>query len=200
MTTVNEVPINELITDGIIDPSKQWQSNPFFVYLQSWFGGASPNVAPADDCPQCSCGKTNPDGRVFGGDETGVNEYPWMAILLYNNEFFCGGSLINDRFVLTAAECVDDKQGTMQNIIVRLLEHDRSMDNETTLIDRQVKSITINPKFNKTSHDSDIALIEFTEPVKFQDNLRPVCLPESDFDYDDSTGNVTGWGGLSDER
>lgn len=52
------------------------------------------------------CGVKNETGRIVGGEETAVNEYPWMARLSYFGRFYCGGTLINDRYVLTAAHCV----------------------------------------------------------------------------------------------
>lgn len=43
---------------------------------------------------------------ICSGKETLRNIYPWMARLSYLGQFFCGGTLINDRYVLTAAHCV----------------------------------------------------------------------------------------------
>lgn len=53
-----------------------------------------------------ACGERNDDGRIVGGKPTGRNEYPWLVKLSYFNRFYCGGMLINDRYVLTAAHCV----------------------------------------------------------------------------------------------
>ena len=167
----------------------------FLLWIQSWFGGANTtDLTPAQDCPLCVCGKTNLN-RLLNGNETGVNQYPWMAILLYNNEFFCGGSLINDRFVLTAAHCFEFiEQNSIKNITVRLLEHDRSTDTETKLIDRNVQSVLIHPKFTDDTYNNDIVLVKFTKPVKFDEVLKPVCLPTPLLDYDGYNGVVTGWG------
>nr|CAD7438736.1 unnamed protein product [Timema bartmani] len=52
------------------------------------------------------CGLSNEESRIVGGQTTQMNEYPWMARLSYFNRFYCGGMLINDRYVLTAAHCV----------------------------------------------------------------------------------------------
>lgn len=52
------------------------------------------------------CGVRNEESRIVGGQTTRVNEFPWQVRLNYMNKFYCGGTLINDRYVLTAAHCV----------------------------------------------------------------------------------------------
>lgn len=53
-----------------------------------------------------ACGIRNDASRIVGGQTALENEFPWMARLSYFNRFYCGGMLINDRYVLTAAHCV----------------------------------------------------------------------------------------------
>lgn len=52
------------------------------------------------------CGLRNDGKRVVGGDDAALNEFPWQVRLSYLNTFYCGGTLINDRYVITAAHCV----------------------------------------------------------------------------------------------
>lgn len=77
--------------------------NPFLEWLQYVLGitttTESPPLEPATNCGECRCGKTN-NKRIVGGSETGINQYPWMAMLLYSNRFYCGATLINDRYLL----------------------------------------------------------------------------------------------------
>lgn len=44
--------------------------------------------------------------KYYSGEAAGVNEFPWMARLSYFNRFYCGGALVNDRYIVTAAHCV----------------------------------------------------------------------------------------------
>lgn len=82
------------------------------------------------------CGIANIKKRIVGGHETEVNQYPWMAMLTYGNRFYCGASLINDRYVMTAAHCVSGFN--KDRIGVVLLEHNRQTPNESDLIKRKV--------------------------------------------------------------
>ncbi|XP_050096168.1 melanization protease 1-like isoform X2 [Anopheles aquasalis] len=69
--------------------------------------------------PTANCG-WNINNRISNGNKTSPFEYPWMVLLRYlrNGEMVdrCGGSLINNRYVLTAAQCVR----TSSNVKLRI--------------------------------------------------------------------------------
>lgn len=54
--------------------------------------------------------------RILNGQKTHVFDYPWMALIAYklngNIVFRCGGTILNQRYVLTAAHCVTELPGS----------------------------------------------------------------------------------------
>jgi secreted trypsin-like serine protease len=53
-----------------------------------------------------ACGERNEEPRVVGGMGSDTNAFPWLARLIYHKAFGCGASLINDRYVISAAHCI----------------------------------------------------------------------------------------------
>ncbi|XP_011210074.3 trypsin-1-like [Bactrocera dorsalis] len=161
---------------------------------------ASPSTSatpatPMRNCPSCNCGSINTFHRIVGGMDTEVNEYPWMAMLMRRGDFYCGGALINDQYVLTAAHCV--RGFNKRQISVRLLSHNRT-DGRVSTIDRQLDKIMVHDGYSTRNLDNDIALLRFTEPVELRDPLRPVCLAEAGNTYDGELAVVTGWGAVKE--
>ena len=62
------------------------------------------------DGSKYQCGYSDSISHIVGGSDTKPQEYPWMALLGYQGQYLCGGSLINKWYILTAAHCVlEDK-------------------------------------------------------------------------------------------
>ncbi|KAL0881895.1 hypothetical protein ABMA27_001661 [Loxostege sticticalis] len=194
------------------------QDKGFIDWIANLLGGSSTTLRPVqdppDDCPVCQCGIARTRRRIVGGFETKKLEFPWMAVLMYNGRFYCGGSLLNDLYVLTAAHCTAGFR--KEKITVRFLEHDRSVVNETKIVDRNVSQIIRHLRYNPSTYDNDIALLKLSNRVDLSsalkkrvradgsgsgnesDNddvgLRPVCLPSPGLAYSNYSGVVAGWG------
>ncbi|XP_037084134.1 trypsin-1-like isoform X2 [Pollicipes pollicipes] len=144
----------------------------------------------------CACGVPNRGTRVVGGRPSRINEYPWAVALTYRGRFYCGGSLINDRYVLTAAHCIN---GLNHNRVeVTLGEHDRNLPFEA--ITRKIKVLwwLKHPEFNPKTFNNDIALVRMKESVSFSRIMRPVCLPRPGYNYTGEKVTVVGWGRTSE--
>ncbi|EDW74912.1 uncharacterized protein Dwil_GK15931 [Drosophila willistoni] len=145
------------------------------------------------DCPLCRCGLINTlHKKIIGGHETRIHQYPWMAVILLHQRFYCSGSLISDLYVLTVAHCLEGVP--LELITVRFLEHNRS-DSHDLVIERQAAHVKIHELHNPRSFDNDIALIRLNRPLDVDNKpLRPICLPVRDHSFDGELAIVTGWG------
>ncbi|XP_011497936.1 PREDICTED: trypsin-1-like [Ceratosolen solmsi marchali] len=155
----------------------------------------SKTKAPPGPC-YCSCGLRNEDSRIVGGQTTLINEFPWQVRLSYMNRFYCGGTLINDRYVLTAAHCV---KGFMWFMIkVTFGEHDRCTQ-KSTIESRFVARAFIG-NFSFLNFDDDIALLRLSERITLSETIRPVCLPSNkDNLYVGANALASGWGTLHED-
>ena len=60
-----------------------------------------------------------------------------------------------------------------------------------------IDKIIKHPNYDPYSFDYDVALIKLKNPIKFNSNVRPVCLPTTDFDAGTNC-YITGWGDTTD--
>ncbi|XP_054266001.1 trypsin-1-like [Macrosteles quadrilineatus] len=166
-----------------------------------WFANGGSSSSDDDDKPglascHCQCGVSNQEQRIVGGIPTGINRYPWVARLLYNGQFHCGGSLLNQDYVLTAAHCVRNLKRTKIRVI--LGDYDMTSTSDAPAKMRMVSSIVRHRNFDVNSYNHDIALLRLRKPVNYTKNIRPVCLPSTEMDLSGKTGTVVGWGRTSE--
>ncbi|KAG5333776.1 TRYP protein, partial [Acromyrmex heyeri] len=119
-----------------------------------------------------------------------------MVLLLYRGQFYCGGTIINSRHVLTAAHCID--RFDVNKLIARILEHDWNSTGESKTQDFQIEKAIRHPSYSTTNYDNDIALLKLKDAIKFQDSMRPVCLPEKVKTFAGKKGIITGWGAIKE--
>lgn len=98
-------------------------------------------------------------------------------MLQYGGTFYCGGTLISDRHVLTAAHCVHGFNPAKIGVV--LLDHDRSSTTETETITSKVERVIKHNGYNPNNYNSDIAVLKLDMTISFSDKLRPVCLPSA---------------------
>ncbi|KAG4077905.1 hypothetical protein HA402_013839 [Bradysia odoriphaga] len=139
---------------------------------------------------------------MLGGTEVVKDEWPFIAALYYTRtlKYFCGGTIISPKHILTAAHCIQTKfklaKLSPDEITVRLGAYNLADRSETDAFNRSVTAIHIHPdwKFNEEKYDADIAILVLTDSVSFSDHIRPVCMPPENYLMDELLGTVVGWG------
>nr|XP_022909832.1 brachyurin-like [Onthophagus taurus] len=140
--------------------------------------------------------------RIVGGEEAVPNSLPYQVGLLVTFDegtYFCGGSLISPRHVLTAAHCTESLLSRPLEIEVRLGAH-RIQETGGQVIMRTTSYIT-HPDWLPSLLRSDIAIVNLPSTVTLTDNIQPVRLPSrSDIGNDivGTTARISGWGLTSD--
>ena len=132
---------------------------------------------------------------IVGGTNATDKEFPHMALIGYNKSeddfsFVCGGSLISDRFILSAAHCsFSSGLGTATH--AKIGDVTRGINSKNAFMAQIVEKIK-HPGYNKDFIDHDIMLFKLQQSVEFNDWIRPICLPHINEEVDNAV--VTGWG------
>lgn len=133
---------------------------------------------------------------VVGGSPAEEGSWPWQVRLLDDfdpNTGFCGGSLIANNWVLTAAHCVVVGGDVVDQVVVG---HGSVFQSELELVGGDL--IIVHPDYQTNNH-ADLALIRLSEPVSDAD-LIALAKPEDEADLLEPGDvlTVTGWGALWD--
>ena len=155
----------------------------------------------------CGCGQTNvqTEGRIIQGEDARPYSWPMIVSLRAknNNRHYCGGSILSESFILTAAHCVDAfSSGAKAGI--KIVAGIHFLAEKTPLIP-EVDQIYIHPNWTGAlgNVQNDIALIRLSRPLNFTNNpfIARTCLPQPDrsknlTEYPPSATNLVaiGWG------
>lgn len=153
-----------------------------------------------------NCGKQQirTQNLIVNGFSTYAGQFPWHAALYHRTsatslEYVCGGSLISDTFVLTAAHCVQDGSREMntKRVVIFLGLHDRNDFDPTMFQQLLVLEIYTVSGGRWAKLRNDIALLELRSKVRYTDFVQPICIAASEVPVE-TVGIVAGWGMTED--
>ncbi|KAF5892451.1 serine protease 27-like, partial [Clarias magur] len=146
------------------------------------------------------CGRAPLNSFILGGQNVSEGDWPWQVTLQRSGKHrghFCGGSLINKKWVLTAAHCFA-KLPRKRNPVTAYLGKVTFTGINSHQVTRRVEKVILHPKYNSTTKDNDIALLRLHASVTFSKYITPVCLAGLDSVLPENTISwVTGWGNVN---
>ncbi|XP_037818448.1 brachyurin-like [Lucilia sericata] len=139
--------------------------------------------------------------RIVNGAPALPKQIPHqVGLILYIGEdtYWCGGSLLSNIYVLTAGHCAKDAS----KIIVILGANDIDNPNEVGQLRITVyaSGITVHEDYDDSTLENDIAIIEFPEPIVYNDYIKNIKLPKlvgPHLNYAGKMARISGWGKTS---
>ncbi|XP_055622446.1 uncharacterized protein LOC129766011 [Toxorhynchites rutilus septentrionalis] len=131
------------------------------------------------------------NGKIVGGKPVTIDDVPYQVSLLLGSRHFCGGSILNENTILTAAHCVERISPSSLQI--------RAGSNKTSCggLVVAIKSVQSHVDYNAFTMDFDVAILKLKSNLEFGETIAPIDLAYSeDFYQPKSIGIVSGWGTL----
>ncbi|KDR21542.1 hypothetical protein L798_01695 [Zootermopsis nevadensis] len=120
------------------------------------------------------------EGRIVGGEPAVPGEFPWLVSITRRGGHFCGGTIVNKRWVITAAHCMcsGPVELPVEHIRVVVGEHDLSKRETPPSREMGVRRLVLYPGYQCERFNHDIALLELDGEVGWSETAWPACLPQ----------------------
>ncbi|KAJ1151411.1 hypothetical protein NDU88_004193 [Pleurodeles waltl] len=109
---------------------------------------------------------------VVNGYNCAKGSVPWQVYFTYNGGRWCGGSLINQYWIVSAAHCYQPAN----TLVAYLGEYDTTFT-ESTEQAIQVAEVIKHPNYDSTNQNNDIMLVKLSKPAQYNHFVSPIALP-----------------------
>ena len=131
--------------------------------------------------------------RIVGGQGVSISDVPWQALIIAGGKF-CGGSIINESWVLTAAHCLYGIGPTQVSVFTGISNYSQNRSTPST----PVANVIVHPGYNPAGFANDIAMIQLTTPLTLGPTTGIIALPggqdPGSWPAVNTEALVSGWG------
>ncbi|XP_007887786.1 chymotrypsinogen B-like [Callorhinchus milii] len=129
--------------------------------------------------------------RIANGEVAAPGSWPWQASIQDRSDWhFCGGSLIQSQWVITAAQC--GVRANDHRVILGVSDRNLQLQDGQIM---EISKVIVHPQYNPKTMSYDMALLKLEMPVTVNDHVSTVCLPTAtDLFPSGMFCTTTGWG------
>jgi len=111
-----------------------------------------------------------PTVKIVGGEDADIADYPWhVALTTQSGSQFCGGTILDAEWVMTAAHCVNNNTQYIRAGVTNR--------NDTSGQDRSTSQVIRHPQYVTVTQGKDIAMLRLSQPLDFSDpNVQPIGI------------------------
>ncbi|KAK2586780.1 hypothetical protein KPH14_011807 [Odynerus spinipes] len=129
--------------------------------------------------------------KIVGGLTAKEGQFPHQVSLRYENKHYCGGSVLNKRWILTAAHCLSQFNVSKIAVVLGTVTLDKGGDVY------KVSQTIPYKEYNSQKISNDIGLVKVDRDIEFNDKVKPINLPTENFKDVGSYVTLSGWGKTS---
>lgn len=121
------------------------------------------------------------EDRIYGGEYAKPGQFPHMVSLRYRLEMngadtdwihWCGGSILNNRWILSSARCTQRQYSNTSNVVIVVGALQIRNDGRRYHLDRIVN----HPEFHEPSGANDVSLLQTNESIEFTDFVKAIPM------------------------
>ncbi|XP_061613075.1 serine protease 27 isoform X1 [Phyllopteryx taeniolatus] len=142
------------------------------------------------------CGRpTLQENRIVGGMDASDGAWPWQVSVQKDAGHVCGGSIITENWILSAAHCFPNPSDLSSYIVYAGWYYLNNVNPHHSA--HRVSDVVIPSGYVEPHSGKDVALVRLSTALTWSDWIRPVCLPASGTLFPASLQcYVTGWGNI----
>ncbi|XP_018403933.1 PREDICTED: chymotrypsin-1-like [Cyphomyrmex costatus] len=136
-----------------------------------------------------------PSNHIVGGNDAPIGKFPYQVSLRRSERHSCGGSIINQYTILTAAHCISSYRSNPDSLESLTIHAGTNLLSEDGAV-YKAKQAIVHEDFSVIRLVNDIGLLILSTPIEYTKYIQPIPLATTDVAPSGSSCTLSGWGTL----